>query len=59
MESNESENTEKHETGIDEKENLEIISLIAASDGLSDDNVISKWRKTRRNRKTNERFNFR
>lgn len=59
MESNESENTEKHKTGIDGKENLEIISLVAASDGLSHDNVISKWRKTRRYHKTNERFNFR
>lgn len=43
MEGNESEQQEKHETGFDEKENLEINQT---NDGHNEENVICKSKKT-------------
>lgn len=45
MEGNESEQEEKHETGFDEKENLEISSSIATNDGHNQENVICELRR--------------
>lgn len=47
MESNEKPEDEKHETGFEEKENLELSSSVAADECHKEENVISELPMTR------------
>lgn len=51
MEGNESEQQKKHETGFDEKENLELSSPVATNDSHNEENVICKLTNLQHNNK--------